>query len=223
MRQIPLGIRLSALTLLAGLCLAGAAEAAPIYLNSANISVALGPGMAAEPFANRTAAASLASIIDAPTAVAGELHNQSTHVWVSGGTLDLRFDFGVEYDLSDLHFWNYHSESYDVDNIAFTFFNAANVQVGALNAQPLLGGSGGSDANPIFAENYALNFPSNVRFVTAVLTGSNDQVDFNNIGFTAELSDPDPDPVPEPAMMGLLALGLLGVGRRYRRSRTQAH
>jgi hypothetical protein len=211
---------LSAALALTGVMAAGQAEAAPIYLNSSNITVTLGPGMAAEPFANRTAAASLASVIDAPTAAAGELHNQSTHVWVSGGSLDLRFDFGVEYDLSQLHFWNYHSEGFDVDNIAFTFFNAGGVQVGALNAQPALGNATGNDSTPIFAENYALAFPSNVRFVTAVLTGSNNQVDFNNIGFTAELSNPDPDPnpAPEPATMALFALGMAGLGRRYGRT-----
>ena len=205
------------------LAAAASAQAAPVYLNFSNITVALGPSMpvgeAADiSFENRTTSASLASIIDAPTAASGELHNQSTHVWLeqSLDALELVFDFGVEYDLSTLHFWNYHTESFDVDNIAFTFFNAANVQVGALNAAPALGG-GGSDAIPIFAENYALNFPSNVRYVTAVLTGSNSEVDFNNIGFTAELSDPPP--VPEPASLTLLGLGLSGVVMMRRRMR----
>jgi hypothetical protein len=58
-----------------------------------------------------------------------------------------------------------------------------------------------------------------VRYVTALLTGSNNQVDFNNIGFTAELSDPDPDPdpdptpAPEPATLALLGVALAGLGR----------
>lgn len=203
----------------------GEARAASIYLNDQNITVALGASMAPEPFANRTAAASLASIIDAPSADAGEFHTQTTHVWVSGGPLELDFDFGAEYDLQTLHFWNYHSEGFDVDNIAFTFFNELNQLVGTLDVvDPALGNATGSDGTLIFADDYALSFPSNVRYVNAVLTGSNGQVDFNNIGFTATLSNPNPDPdpdppvgVPEPASLALLGLGLLGLGAARRR------
>jgi hypothetical protein len=126
----------------------------------------------------------------------------------------------VRFNLSDVHFWNYHSEGFDVDDISFEFFNAANVSVGTLAFSPLLGNNTGSDATLIFAESYALAFPSNVQFVTAVLSGTNNQVDFNNIGFTAQLSnpdpDPDPDPVPEPTTMALFAIAL-ACGARARR------
>lgn len=198
--------------------------AAPIYLNDALISVALGPLHAAdpEPFGNLSTAASLANVIDAPTATASELHTQSTHVWVNGGELELVFDFGDEYDLSLLHFWNYHSEDFDVDTIVFDFFDAAMNQVGTLTESPRLGNTDGSDGTPITPEDYALDFPTNVRYVNAVLSGANGQVDFNNIGFTAELSDPDPDPDPvaEPGTLVLLGLGLIALGLiRRRRSR----
>ncbi len=157
-----------------------------VYLNDANISVALGASMAPEPFANQTTATSLANIIDAPTAASPEDHTQPAHVWVSGGPLELDFDFGVEYDLLELHFWNYFGEGFDVDNIDFTFFDANNSLVGTLlGVAPALGGGG---SNPIFAENYALAFPGKVQFVNAVLTGTNGEVDFNNLGFTGELS-----------------------------------
>ena len=217
MKSLGLWARCLGFAALAVVTAAGSAAAAPVYLNSTNISVALGPGMAAEPFQNRTTAASLASVIDAPTADSGELHLQSTHVWVSGGSLTLVFDLGLEYDLSAVHFWNYHSEAYDVDNVAFTFFTGSDVNVGALSFSPILGNPTGSDSTPIYAESRTLAFPTNVRYVTAVLTGTNNQVDFNNIGFTAEVSSPSPSPVPEPTTMLLVGVALAAGARRLRR------
>jgi len=197
--------------LLIGLVLAAPSVSNAIYLNDQNITVALGPSMAAEPFANRTTAASLASIIDAPSASAAEFHNQGTHVWVSGGPLELVFDFQVEYDLTTLHFWNYHTESFDVDQIDFRFYDASNSLVGTLlGVVPALGGSSPSDSTPILAEDYDLSSPSEVRFVNAVLSGTNGQVDFNNLGFTGVES------VPEPAatLLVLTALGLVAARNR---------
>jgi len=55
--------------------------------------------------------------------------------------------------------------------------------------------------------NRALAAPLNVQFVTAFLTGSNRQVDFQNIGFTAEISQ-----VPLPAGVWLFISGILGLG-----------
>ncbi len=186
-----------------------------VYLNDSNISVSLGASMAAEPFANRTTAASLASVIDAPTATSSEDHLQSTHVWVSGGTLELDFDFGIEYDVTTVHFWNYFAEGFDVDEIDFQFFDGNNNLVGSLlDVMPALGGAGG---NPIFSEDIPVAFPSNVRFVNAVLSGSNNQVDFNNIGFTAQVSDPNPNPVSEPVTLALFGLGLAGLSFARRR------
>lgn len=222
-----LGVLVTAPLMLFG----GPASATPIYLNDQNVSIALGSSHDAQilanptygPFANVVLTQSLANIIDAPSADATEFHNQSTHVWVSGGHLELDFDFGVEYDLSALHFWNYHSEGYDVDNILFTFFDSGLNQVGILEVLPLLGNTTGSDSDPIIPETYALSFPSNAQYVNAWLTGSNGQVDFNNIGFTAVLSDPgngDPDPsnpIPEPGTFLLIGIGLAGMRLGMRR------
>ncbi|MCW5625970.1 MAG: hypothetical protein KIT73_14760, partial [Burkholderiales bacterium] len=108
--------------LAAGLLGAAGAQADTVYLNYSNTAIGLGPSMGTgNPFANRGALESLASVIDAETATTFEQHNQTTHVWVSGGTLELVFDFEIEYDLTTFHFWNYHSEGYDVDNIDLTF------------------------------------------------------------------------------------------------------
>ena len=191
-----------------------------VYLNDTNITVQLGPttpAIPANPFANLGVTQSLANVINAPSAIASEFHSSpTTHVWVSGAALELRFDFGIEYDLSTLHLWNYHSENFDVDDIDFTFFDGSNSLVGSLlNVAPLLGNGNGSDATPIFAQDYALSFPSRVRYVNAVLSGSNNQVDFNNLGFTARVSVPA-IPEPETYALMLAGLGLLGVAARRR-------
>ncbi len=193
----------------------GVANAIPIYLNDQNITVSLGSGMAAEPFANQTTAIALANVIDALSADAPENHiSPTTHIWVSGGSLKLDFDFGVEYDLTTLHFWNYFAESFDVDNIDFGFFDASMSFAGELlNVGPALGGGG---SNPILAEDYALSFPSKVRFVNVVLTGTNGEVDFNNIGFTGEVSL-----VPESRAAWLLFVGLVAMLRVKRRAATR--
>jgi MYXO-CTERM domain-containing protein len=193
---------------------AGSAMAAPIYLNKDNISVAVGSGTSPGSFHNTfDNGATIEKVIDAPSADAEEFHNQATHIWFTadadGGGLELRFDFGIEYDISTLHFWNYTSEDFDVDTVAFTFFNAASALVGSLEVDPDLGSSPG-----IRAQDISLAAPLNVRYVTAFLTGTNRQVDFQNIGFTAEVSDPmPPSNVPEPGTMGLAALGVLGAWR----------
>lgn len=197
------------------------ANAAPVYLNIDNISVEVGAGTSAGTFNNTfDNGQTINKVIDAPSADAEEFHNQTTHIWFTadqaGGGLELLFDFGQEYDISTLHFWNYTSESYDVDNIEFTFFNQNNVQVGSLSVAPDLGTSPG-----ITAQDYILAAPLNVQFVVAFLTGSNRQVDFQNIGFTAEISDPVGD-VPLPAGFLLMAPGLAGLAAFSRRKRKAA-
>jgi len=191
-----------------------------VYLNDTNITVQLGPSTPAvpNPFNNLGVTESLANVINASSASASEFHSSpTTHVWSTGAPLELRFDFGIEYDLKTLHLWNYHSESFDVDEIDFTFFDGSNALVGSLlDVFPLLGNGDGSDSTPIFAQDYALSFPSRVRYVTAFLSGSNGQIDFNNLGFTAVVSVPT-IPEPETYALMLAGFGLLGVAARRKR------
>jgi hypothetical protein len=194
------------------------ALAAPVYLNEANISVAVGPGTSPGDFNNTFSGGStIEKVIDAPSATAEEIHTQTTHIWFTadavGGGLQLLFDFGIEYDINTLHFWNFTGEDFDVDNVAFTFFNAANSNVGSLAISPALGTSPG-----ITAQDIPLAAPLNVRFVTAFLTGSNGEVDFQNIGFTAEISTPGTPTLPEPGTLSLVALAMLGA-LRFRSTR----
>jgi len=192
---------------------------AAIYLNQNNISVAVGANTSPGSFNNTfNNGATINKVIDAPTADAIEFHNQATHIWFTadhvGGGLELEFDFGQEFDITHLHFWNYTGEFYDVDNVDFTFFNSSNNNVGSLSIQPALGSGGG-----IRAEDIVLAAPLNVQYVTAFLTGSNRQVDFQNIGFTANFSNP----VPEPGSVCLWGASLLaGLVYTRRRRRRQA-
>lgn len=187
------------------------AAAATVYLNEALIDVTVGSGTTATTSNNTfSSGQTINKVIDAPSADAEEFHNQTTHIWYSGGGLELLFDFRREYDISTLHFWNYTGESFDVDNIDFTFFNSLSAEVGSLSVEPALGSTPG-----IKAQDIALNAPLNVQFVTAFLTGSNNQVDFQNIGFTAEESRPSV--VPLPAALPLLLLGVAGLGIAGRR------
>ena len=177
------------------------AQAQTVYLNQDNISVSVGAGTSPGTFNNTfDGGATITKVIDSATADAAEFHNQQTHIWYTassvGGGLELLFDFGQAYDIQTLHFWNYDGEAYDVDNVSFKFFDVGNQQVGALDIQPALGSS-----PAIYAQDIELAAPLNVRYVSAFLTGSNAQVDFQNIGFTAVASVPEPD-----------ALALLGVG-----------
>jgi hypothetical protein len=60
---------------------------------------------------------------------------------VARAAIDLLFDFQQEYDISTLHFWNYNSEGFDVDQVDFTFFNGASELVGSLSIAPALSSS----------------------------------------------------------------------------------
>ncbi len=193
------------------------ALAGPIYLNQSNITVSVGAGTSPGTFNNTfDNGQTINKVIDAPSADAEEFHTQASHIWFTanevGGGLELIFDFLVEYDLAILHFWNYTAEAFDVDQIDFTFYNSLNIEVGELSVFPSLGTSPG-----ITAEDILLAAPLNVQYVSAFLTGTNRQVDFQNIGFTAQLSEPVP--VPEPSTIILTGLGLLGL-RLTRKSRT---
>jgi hypothetical protein len=195
-------------------------SAATTYLNIDNISVAVGSGTGTGTFNNTfDNGQTIDKVIDAPTATAQEFHDQTTHIWFTGSApnqgLELIFTFGVSYDITTLHFWNYTGEGYDVDNVEFTFFNSLGASIGSTSIQPALGSSGG-----ITAQNIALQSPLNTRSVRAYLTGSNGQIDFQNIGFTANVSDPTLDPAPQvplPAGGLLLLAGLGAVALRRRR------
>ena len=190
------------LLLLASLPLAASAE----YLGSDEISVSLGDSMSAEPFANRSASDSLASVVDAESASDFEFHTQSTHVWVSGGQLELILEFAEPYDLDRFHFWNYTSEAYDVDSIVLEFFGADGSLVSSTTVSDPMLGVPGDVAGAIYAEDFEIAVDA-ARSVRAVISGTNDQVDFQNLGFTGTKASDDSSPgagAPMPRVEGLV-------------------
>ncbi|MDX9874796.1 MAG: PEP-CTERM sorting domain-containing protein [Spongiibacteraceae bacterium] len=212
--------------LLAGL--SASSFAAPVYLNYLNTTVTVGANTTPGSWNNTITAGGYASlddalikVIDAPSADATEVHSQPSHIWYttqSGGGLELNFTFDTEYDISTLHFWNYNGgDSYDVDWIDFAFYNASNLLQGTYSINPLPPGNSGA----IEAQDFVLAAPLNVQYVTAFLGTTNGEIDFQNIGFTAEVSvpvdpDPDPTPVPAPGTFFLLAMSLIGLLVRTR-------
>lgn len=200
--------------------------AAPVYLNQANTTVELGDDTTAGNWNNTITAGGYSSlgdalikVIDAPSADATEFHSQPSHIWYTtqaGGGLELEFTFDTEYDISTLHFWNYNGgDTYDVDSIDFAFYNASNMLQGTYSIDPLPPGNAGA----IEAQDFLLAAPLNVQYVTAFLGTTNGQIDFQNIGFTAEVStpvDPGPTPVPAPGTVALLAMGIIGLLARAR-------
>lgn len=199
------------------------ALATPVYLNDLLIDVSIGAGTDASGDFNNTFAngATISKAIDASSATALEFYNQSTHIWFTasapGKGLELLFDFRVNYDISTLHFWNYTSEPYDVDNIDFVFFDDTMNNVGSLSVAPQTGIRPGILPR-IRVQDIALSAPLNIRYVSAFLTGTNGEIDFVNIGFTAVRSDPM-TPVPLPAGIFLILPALAGLGIAARRRR----
>ncbi|NNF17380.1 MAG: PEP-CTERM sorting domain-containing protein [Gammaproteobacteria bacterium] len=184
---------------------ASSAGISDVYLNIDNISVSVGAGTSPGTFNNTfNGGQTIDKVIDAPSADAEEFHNQTTHIWFTaseiGGGLELVFDLGIAYDITTLHFWNYTGEGYDVDNIVFDFFNGT-TNVGTVEIEPDLGTSPG-----ITAQDILLAAPLNVTSVVAFLTGSNREVDFQNIGFTATVSQ-----VPVPAAVWFFISALAGL------------
>ncbi|MEM6823525.1 MAG: PEP-CTERM sorting domain-containing protein [Pseudomonadota bacterium] len=180
--------------LLIGLFAPSLGFAETVFLNRDLITVEVGPGTSEGTFNNTfQARQTIDKVIDAPSADAEEFHNQLTHIWFTaardGGGLELVFDFEVSYDIEKVHFWNYTEETYDVDLLSFRFFDAVGTEIGNVELEPALGRAGG-----IRAEDIPLAAPLNVRRVVTMLTGTNGQTDFQNIGFTARKSDPARDP-----------------------------
>lgn len=159
-------------------------ETHSIYLNDQNISVSL-----VSP--DSLTGGMIGNVIDAESSTSSDAHTQSTHVWRSDASVELLFDLQVEYDIEKLHFWNYTSEDFDVDDAVFTFLDINNFEVGSFSLSPELG------THSIFSQDSLLENMRSIRYVSAFISGSNGEVDFQNIGFTGTISgDLDNDGIP---------------------------
>ncbi len=145
-----------------------------IYFNEANMSVEFGPNTVGT--LNNTS--SVQNVIDAPSASSSEVHTQQSHIWHTGEQLEVIFDIGEDHLITSIHFWNYTAENFDVDLIEVKFLDSESNNTGTLELTPSLGGT------PIFAEDFAVNPPVIAKSLEVVLKGSNNQNDFQNMGFT---------------------------------------
>ena len=131
-------------------------------------------------------------------------HNANTHIYTGSGPIVLRFDLLGSFDIYKVHFWNYFSEQYDVDDVQLEFYGANDTLLGSYQYLPL------SSIDPSFAETRTFEQVHGVDYVIATLSGSNGAVDFQNIGFTAIPSSALNVPIPL-AFVGVLLVLLVWV------------
>lgn len=175
------------------------------YLNDAQISVT--------DFSPPAIASLVGNAIDAPTVLSSDFHTQSTHVYIDAD-ITLELDLGADYDLAYVHFWNYTTEFYDADDVSLVFRDAQGDEVASFDFQPT------TAQDPIYGQDFALSGVFGVRTVDVLVTGTNSQTDFQNIGFTGSRSAAVP--ALGPWAQGLLAL-LVGAGGWRLRQRRRSH
>jgi len=161
-----------------------------IQLCSGNLPVTVVVGPNSNPaggFVNVNEQQSLANVIDCLDINEGETHTQASHVWWNPAPLELIFDFGQEFSLRSIHFWNYFGEGFDVDQIDFVFFNSLNETTGTFTVEPRTGEKAlGQNNNPIVAETLPLPAGIQASRVAATLTSSNGELDFQNFVFRSD-------------------------------------
>lgn len=182
-----------------------------LYLNQTNMTVTT-PSATSNPFLGMSWEEGLRRLIDAPSAEALEYHDVTTHVHVFDSRITFEFDFGRELTLESIHFWNFHTDDLDVDNVFGALRDGDRNELRLVSFLPRSGGVAHSDITPIAAETFVYH-QTGVRYVTLQLRNDNQAfgLDLQNIGFTVA------DPIPEPTT-GLLFVAGLGwiVRRRWR-------
>jgi hypothetical protein len=139
-------------------------------------------------FLNVAAVDSLRNAIDCLGPNDTEEHTQTSHVWWSPQPLELIFDLTTTFTITEVLFWNYYEDFYDVDRIEFTFTsNTGGTTVYTFD--PVDGRNAqGANQNPLVAERWVLPTPvTNVVKIQALLSADDgrEDVDFQNIVFVA--------------------------------------
>jgi hypothetical protein len=155
-----------------------ACDTGSVYLNSPNLTVTVEAPESLE------AGSTPANIIDATSPTVFDRHTNATHVW-GKGVVTLLFDLQGVYQLKTIHFWNYTTESFDVDSIQFSFYDSANELLSEVTVAPQ------TAFENILAEDFPVDV-SGVRYVRANLTATNNEVEFQNIGFSGVLEGTAP-------------------------------
>lgn len=155
-----------------------ACDTGAAYLKAPDLTVAV------EAPATLETGSSPANIINAASPTVFDRHTNSTHIW-GKGTVTLLFDLQGVYQLEAIHFWNYTTENFDVDSITFSFYDSANELISELTVAPQTG------FENILAEDFPVDV-SGVRYVRASLSATNNEVEFQNIGFSGVLEGTSP-------------------------------
>ena len=158
---------------------------AGIQLCPSNVTVQVGPrSNPSGGFVNVNEAQSLKNAIECRDVNDPEVHTQATHVWWNPAPLELIFTFDRPYDLQSLNFWNYFGESYDVDEIVMDFYDESDNFVDQVQYFPILGQGPNGNSNPVLAEVFTFSqVIPNVRRVEALISSTNNEIDFQNFVF----------------------------------------
>lgn len=119
----------------------------------------------------------VANITDAPSALSFDPHTEQSHVWGQDEPVSLLLELDNTYYIEQMHFWNFTGEGYDVDEIKATFYNEADAVIKEVTVAPQTG------FESILAEDFAID-AAGVSYIRVVLSATNNEVEFQNLGFS---------------------------------------
>jgi hypothetical protein len=136
-------------------------------------------------FVNANPEQSLRNAIDCLGPGDTETHDQNTPVWWVPHPLELIFDLTTQYTITDILFWNYYEDFYNVDRIDFSFISTGTTVIHTFYPRDGVY-SDLLNRNPIItAERWTLPSPTSASKILVYMTAVNAQLSlvFQNIVF----------------------------------------